>query len=178
MADRLRDPLAQGPFAVALARTDDPDMHVTLRRGTPADARVVADLWVRARRAATDIPATIHTADDIRDWIAGRVIPHTDLWLAENQAGALVGLLVLDDDCVDQLYVEPTLTGRGVGSELLMLAMRQRPEGLRLWTFAANVAAQRFYERHGFVESVRTDGDNEEQAADILYIWPGPRQRN
>lgn len=72
-------------------------MHVMLRRGTPADAHAVADLWVRARRAATDIPSTTHTDDEIRGWIAARVVPHSDLWLAENEAGALVGLLVLDE---------------------------------------------------------------------------------
>jgi hypothetical protein len=48
------------------------------------------------------------------------------------------------------------------------------PEGLRLWTFASNAGAQRFYERHGFVETRRTDGrDNEERAPDILYVWGG-----
>jgi len=45
---------------------------------------------------------------------------------------------------------------------------------LRLWTFASNAGAQRFYERHGFVETRRTDGrDNEEGAPDVLYIWGG-----
>jgi ribosomal protein S18 acetylase RimI-like enzyme len=34
--------------------------------------------------------------------------------------------------------------------------------------------AQRFYERHGFVETRRTDGrDNEEGTPDILYVWDG-----
>jgi GNAT superfamily N-acetyltransferase len=151
-------------------------MDVTLRRGTPADADAVADLYLRARRAAVDIPSNVHSDVETRRWVAAHVVAHTELWLAEDDAGALVGLVVLDEDWVDQLYVEPRLTGRGVGTTLLELAMRQRPGGLRLWTFASNVAAQRFYERHGFVETDRTDADNEEAAPDILYVWRGSRQ--
>jgi GNAT superfamily N-acetyltransferase len=153
-------------------------MGMTLRRGTAADADAVADLYVRARHAAVDIPATVHTDDAIRRWIAARVVPHTELWVAEDEAGVLVGLLVLHEDWLDQLYVEPTLTGRGIGAELLRLAKRERPGGLRLWTFASNAPAQRFYERHGFVATDRTDGDNEEGAPDILYIWRGLQQRD
>jgi ribosomal protein S18 acetylase RimI-like enzyme len=53
---------------------------------------------------------------------------------------------------------------------------RERPGGLRLWTFASNTSAQRFYERHGFVAIDRTDGQhNEERAPDILYTWRAPR---
>ena len=86
----------------------------------------------------------------------------------------LVGILVLEGRWVDQLYVEPGLTGRGIGGRLLDVAKRERPDGLRLWTFASNVRAQRFYERHGFTEAERTDGrGNEERAPDILYVWPG-----
>jgi GNAT superfamily N-acetyltransferase len=55
---------------------------------------------------------------------AERVVPHTELWVAEDDGGALVGLLVLDEDWLDQLYVEPTLTGRGIGSELIGPAKR------------------------------------------------------
>lgn len=153
-------------------------MDVTLRRGTPADADAVTALYVRARRAAADIPATVHSDDEIRRWIVAHVVPHTELWLAENEAGALVGLLVLDEDSLEQLCVEPTLTGRGIGAELVRLAKRKRAQGLRLWTFASNVRAQRFYERHGFVERDRTDGDNEEGAPDILYVWRGRQQRH
>jgi len=58
----------------------------------------------------------------------------------------------------------------------LTLAKRERPGGLRLWTFESNTGAQRFYERHGFVATDRTDGrNNEEGAPDILYVWNGER---
>jgi GNAT superfamily N-acetyltransferase len=99
------------------------------------------------------------------------------LWLAEDTEGNLAGILVLDGRWLDQLYVEPTMTGRGIGSQLVELAKRRRPESLQLWTFASNIGAQRFYERHGFVAAHRTAGrDNEEGAPDILYVW-GDRRR-
>lgn len=78
-------------------------MDVTLRRATPADADAVADLYLRARHAAADIPTLIHSDGEIRGWIAERVIAQTEPWIAENEAAALVGLAVLDEDWLDQL---------------------------------------------------------------------------
>jgi GNAT superfamily N-acetyltransferase len=150
-------------------------MDVVFRRGTEADARAAADFLLRARRAALGvIPQTVHSDDDVRAWFASHVVRKSELWLAEDRTGTLCGILVLEGPWVEQLYVEPTMTGGGVGSDLLKLAKRERPEGLRLWTFASNAGAQRFYERHGFVATRRTDGrDNEEGAPDILYEWGG-----
>jgi GNAT superfamily N-acetyltransferase len=154
-------------------------MAPAVRRGQRADARAAADLYVRARAAALSagsIPPGVHDADDVRDYFASHVVADCELWVAE-EGGALVGILVLDGEMVDQLYVEPERTGRGIGSALLAVAKRERPHGLRLWTFQSNMGAQRFYERHGFVALRRTDGrDNEERAPDVLYAY-GAAQR-
>ena len=147
-------------------------VRLVLRRGIDNDAEAVAELYLRARRAAMPaIPMIVHTDEETRSWIARRVIPHTELWVAESDEGALVGMLALDNEWVDQLYVEPAVTGQGIGRELIALAKRERPSGLRLWTFESNVRAQRFYERHGFSARDRTAGDNEEGAPDVLYVW-------
>ncbi len=46
---------------------------------------------------------------------------------------------------------------------------------LDLWTFQSNIGAQRFYNRHGFLEVMRTDGaGNEERSPDIRYRWTSP----
>jgi ribosomal protein S18 acetylase RimI-like enzyme len=150
------------------------DVDITIRRATDADADVVAEMYIRARRAAAGyIPSTVHSDDGVRTWITAIVIPRTEAWIAEDAAGSLLGLLVLEgDDWVDQLYVEPALTRQGIGATLLDFAKRERPGGLRLKTFVSNRGAQRFYERHGFTEAGRTDGDNEEGEPDILYVWP------
>jgi GNAT superfamily N-acetyltransferase len=154
---------------------DDEGVSITVRRGKEADAGAAADLWLRARKAAAGaIPPPVHGDEDVRAWFASHVVHETDVWLAEDTVGTLVGLLVVEGSWIQQLYVEPTLTGRGIGGELVRLAKRERPEGLRLWTFLSNAGAQRFYERHGFVATRRTDGDdNEEGAPDVLYVWSG-----
>ena len=150
-------------------------MDVDIRRGTDADARAAADLWLRARAAAGDaIPPPAHPPDEVRGWFATHVVPATELWVAATAEHPMAGILVLDGDWLEQLYVEPGLTGRGIGAALLAFAQARRPDGLRLWTFVSNAGAQRFYERYGFEEAERTDGrDNEERSPDILYVWPG-----
>jgi GNAT superfamily N-acetyltransferase len=146
-----------------------------IRRGARADAEPAAELWLRARAAAAGaIPPPVHSADEVRGWFGSHVVPETDLWLAELADGTLGGLLVLDGAWLEQLYVDPAHTGAGIGGDLLAHAKRERPDGLRLWTFAANSRALRFYERHGFTEVRRTDGrDNEERAPDVLLAWAG-----
>jgi GNAT superfamily N-acetyltransferase len=148
-------------------------MNVMVRRGGPGDEDAVAELYLRARKAAAasgSIPAPVHTDDEVTDWIARIVIPRLELWIAESFEGKISGILVLDGEWIDQLYVDPDLTGHGIGGKLLDLAKRERPEGLRLWTFASNAGAQRFYERHGFVAVKYTDGsENEEGAPDMQY---------
>jgi GNAT superfamily N-acetyltransferase len=148
-------------------------VSLTIRRGDGGDARAAADLYLRAREAALGaIPPGVHDADDVRGYFASHIVGECELWVAVDEGGALAGILVLDGDWVDQLYVDPPRTGHGIGSSLLDVAKRERPHGLKLWTFQSNGGAQRFYLRHGFVEADRTDGrDNEERAPDILYVY-------
>jgi GNAT superfamily N-acetyltransferase len=149
-------------------------MEPAIRRGGPEDACAAADLYLRAREAALragSIPPGVHDDEDVRGYFASHIVEDCELWVAQHD-GAPAGILVLDGDFVDQLYVEPGLTGRGIGAALLALAKRERPDGLQLWTFQSNAGARRFYERHGFAAVRRTDGrDNEERAPDVLYAY-------
>ena len=144
-----------------------------IRRGARRrSGRDLVHASARGGCAAGTIPPPVHDDRDTAKWIAQEVIAAFDRWVAETSFGALVGLLVLDRDWLEQLYVDPDLTGQGVGGTLLTLAKRERPDGLRLWTFVSNLGAQRFYLRHGFLEVERTNGSrNEEHAPDIQYAW-------
>lgn len=160
-----------------MAAMDSPSdgSRVTLRRAALSDADTASEIYLCARHAAVlTIPPLAHEHDEVRRWFREVVVTDRETWLAE-QDDRPMAVMVLDGDELDQLYVHPDWTNRGVGSALLRLAQHQRPSGLTLWTFQSNRAAQRFYERHGFVAVSHTDGSgNEERAPDIRYAWqPG-----
>lgn len=127
---------------------------------------------VRPRCASTSTPKPARSRMRTRVALAESVIPGATHRSHDTQL--LAGILVLDRDCDDALYVEPGLIERGIGSELVALATRRRPRGLQLWSFESNAPAHRFYERHGFVAAERTDGSgNEERSPDERYVRLG-----
>lgn len=152
-----------------------------LRRARPADGDRIADVYLRSFRATLPHITLTHTDDEIRHHFATVVTNDLDTWVAtelahlgdQNETAALVGFIALGDATVDHLYLLPSHTGRGLGAELLALAQRERPDGLRLFAFQANTGACRFYERHGFtVVDVDDEGArNEEGEPDVLYEW-------
>ena len=145
----------------------------TIRRATADDAAPAAEVYIAARHHAVPaIPPMAHPDDAVRVYWTEVLIPTNEVWVAENDNGTIVAVMALEEDWLDQLYVAPGWTGRGIGERLLDVAKEQRPGGLQLWAFQTNVDAHRFYERHGFVEVERTDGsDNEEQSPDVRYRW-------
>jgi len=119
------------------------------------------------------MPPWVHPESDWPRWFATEVVPTREVWVAEAD-GSLVGLVVIDDAFVDQLYVAPGHQRRGIGSALLTLAKALRPAGFGLWVFEVNRPAIAWYERHGFELVDRTDGaDNDEREPDRRYRWRG-----
>ena len=115
------------------------------------------------------IPEPVHTDDEVRSYF-DVVVATKEVWVI-GERGGIAALLVLDGEWIGQLYVDPDHFGEGHGSSLIAVAKGRRPGGLKLWAFAANSRARRFYERHGFVATGGTDGDNEEGAPDVRYEW-------
>jgi GNAT superfamily N-acetyltransferase len=144
-----------------------------IRRATPSDVEAVAEVYVRARHHAVPaIPPLRGPDDEVREWLSGVVLSGGEVWLAEPERRQVVGVMLLEGDWIEQLYVEPSWIGRGIGTELIGVAKRSRPEGLQLWMFQSNHRAHRFYERHGFVAEEWTDGrGNQEQAPDARLVW-------
>ncbi|MFE1903041.1 GNAT family N-acetyltransferase [Streptomyces gardneri] len=142
-----------------------------VRRAVDSDAAAVADVWLRAFAAALPDVRRAHTDDQVRSWFREVVVPSRETWVATVD-GSVVGMMVLDGEDLDQLYLDPVRQGQGIGSRLVDLAKRRRPAGLALWTFQVNEPARRFYERHGFIAAESTDGHrNEEREPDIRYVW-------
>jgi GNAT superfamily N-acetyltransferase len=148
-----------------------PEHHGTaLRRAGPADAAAIARVHLAAFKA-TYAFGLAHSDEEVHRWVRDTLLPTTETWVAEVD-GDVVAFLSLGDGWIEQLYVAPGHTGRGIGSRLVALAKERQPAGLQLWTFQVNVGARRFYERHGFTAVEMTDGaGNDERQPDVRYAW-------
>ena len=145
------------------------------RIATRNDAESVATVYLRSRRELVAFAPLVHSEEAVRAWIRDALIAAGRTTVAVVD-GQVVGFLSVSKDAqgswIDQLYLLPEWTGRGLGSELLGLAREELPSPIRLYTFQANQAARRFYERHGFEAAAFGDGSgNEERCPDILYEW-------
>ncbi|MEK8143357.1 GNAT family N-acetyltransferase [Streptomyces sp. M10(2022)] len=148
--------------------------NFVVRRAVDSDAVAVAEVWLRSFAAALPRVRRVHTDDQVRSWFREVVVPGQETWVVTVE-DSVVAMMVLEGEDLDQLYLDPTWRGQGIGSRLVDLAKQRRPSGLALWTFQINESARRFYERHCFVAGECTDGHrNEEREPDIRYVWrPG-----
>lgn len=165
-------------------------MNTLLRDARADDAPAVAALLINTRTAFMPYAPSVHSDSEVRTWAATTLVPAGGVTVAELDGRVVAAMAVsvavsvsvaLSIDAqtkiawIEQMAVDPALVGRGIGSTLLRHAMQTLPRPLRLYTFAANTGARRFYERHGFVALRFSDGhDNEERCPDVLYELASP----
>ncbi len=155
---------------------------VELRDATAADAHAIATVLVRSWRAAyrgllpDAVLAGLSIPDRERFWsqaLATRA-PHTGTVVA-TVAGAVVGLAATGPPLVPAdradptlgdlyaLYLDPDVWRRGIGTRLHAAALdRLRSGGFThagLWVLDTNDRALRFYLRHGWTDTGRSQLD-------------------
>ena len=142
--------------------------EVALRPAIASDAPAIAKTMRASLNALAWMPA-LHTPEEDLFFIRDILLPNQQVTVAE--AGeAIVGFIAVSGEWVEQLYLDPAWTGRGIGSRLLTQATARMPL-IKLHCFQANSGARRFYERNGFrAESFGDGSTNEEGLPDILYV--------
>lgn len=144
------------------------DAKTRLRAGGPEDADACAAIY-EAWVAATGWMPRRHAPEAVRRFYREHLFAVCRVLVAER-AGRVAGFLAVDGEgVVAAFYVAER--GRGIGAALARAAQALRPEGLTLWTFAANAGARRFYARLGFEEAGGTPGANDEGLPDVMLTW-------
>lgn len=148
-------------------------MHVALRPSSVEDASALASILIQTRLQFMPYAPSAHTAEETHRWVREILILNGGITVAEDR-GTVVGLMACSQGepyrWINQMAVSPALVGQGVGTHLLLHALRTLRSPIRLYTFQANLGARRFYERNGFRAVEFTDGQaNEEHCPDVLY---------
>jgi len=130
---------------------------MTIRPAVAEDAPAIAEIWESAWRDAhvgkvPDSLVAIRTADSFLKRAAAR-ISETSVAVVD---GVVVGFVTLEDDELEQLFVDRAHRGTGVADALMADAERRlREVGHRqVWlaVVAGNARARRFYERSGWTD--------------------------
>lgn len=140
-------------------------LDTLIRPATDADADEIARIWLEAwgdgHRGHVPEPLLRHRTREQFGPRAAQRVPHS--WVAEVD-GRPVGFVTVEDDEVEQLFVDAASRGSGVAALLLRQGQQAvRASGHRfawLAVVAGNARARAFYEKLGW----RDDGPFDYQA--------------
>ena len=98
------------------------------------------------------------------------VVAENQMWVYELD-GVPVGILGIQGDYIDRLYVDPKFHRKGIGQALLAYARTLSPHHLWLKTDQANKLSRPFYEKNGFVIEKFGVSPPPESEPDVEYHW-------
>jgi GNAT superfamily N-acetyltransferase len=158
----------------AMASRSGPDARFAPGRMRVDELEPVVRLWMRTKletapwsRLATERG---YSFEQNLAYFRDELVEKGDVWVV-RQADRPIGFLVQAGTQVEQLFVDPSQQGRGVGTALLAKARECSPARLCLFALADNHRACRFYERHGFRVVRRGTSPPPESEPDVLYEW-------
>lgn len=154
-----------------------------IRKALQSDMTEVARVFRASFRHALSFIPELHTPLEDENYFH-HLFAETQIFVAcdrlglphggtssDKPVGSIVGFIAFTDSMVNHLYLSPSVTGLGLGGELLGLA-KAGSSKLQLWAFQKNEIAKRFYIKNGFAIVRETDGSgNEENEPDFLFEW-------
>ena len=130
--------------------------HWTIRPGNAEDAPRALEIW----RAAVDATHGFLSAEDRQsiDAMMGDFLPQAPLTMVCAD-GAAQGFMIMIEDKIEALFIDPAVHGMGAGSALIAHALDRAPAAF----VDANAQADNalpFYLAKGFVEIGRSPLDD------------------
>ena len=145
---------------------------VVIREFRANDFDAVTILWrISREKSLPDFQLEKgHFFYEDRDYFQNHVLIENQIWVVEVDHHP-VAFMAMNDDFVDQLYIDPGYWRRGIGNALLNVAREQSPEHVWLYTLQVNGNARAFYEKNGFVAEKFGVSQPPESAPDVEYHW-------
>ena len=142
--------------------------RMVIRRATPSDRDVLADIWLKSVRA------THHflSEEDIQEFlpiVRNVALVELELWVLESDSGEAIGFLGMNGSKMEALFLAPEFLRRGGGRMLVEHARKLKGE-LTVDVNEQNRDAVRFYRACGFVIEGRSELDGTGRAFPLLHM--------
>jgi ribosomal protein S18 acetylase RimI-like enzyme len=139
-----------------------------IRPFEPSDVHELIPMWRESFEHGVGIKDP-HPMEAQANYFNYEVLPKNKVRLAFDQ-NRLVAFLASNSESIAQLHVRVQYFRQGIGTRLLDMAKEDSAGSLWLFTFAQNIIARRFYERHGFVD-VQHGYEPTLKLDDVKYEW-------
>jgi len=145
-------------------------MNVHVRRAVDADRGALLALWERSVRATHHFLTDVDVVS-LRPQVAAELAGDAaEWWVAQDDAGAVLGFVGYSPGTVEGLFLDPAHRGRGVGRRLVAHAQRLGGGPLRVDVNEQNGDARAFYERLGFAVVSRSATDGAGRPFPLLHM--------
>lgn len=141
---------------------------VQIRPSKQDDRPFLFEIWRSAVRATHHF-LTEPDFQAIAVMVAENYLANTQVWVAVDAQDRPLGFMGMSGAHIDSLFIHPKQRGRGLGTMMLDHA-RQISSDLTVDVNEQNEQAVGFYRRVGFIETGRSDRDDEGRAYPLLHM--------
>lgn len=141
---------------------------IGIHERTPEIITTLTDLWERSVKATHLFLSEAEIAQ-IKPFVpmALKEIPH--LIVAENDDGAPVGFMGIENQKIEMLFISPDFRGKGMGRKLIRYGIENHTAN-EVTVNEQNPQAIGFYEHMGFAVCKRADFDEQGRPYPLLYM--------
>ncbi|MCI8949679.1 MAG: GNAT family N-acetyltransferase [Lachnospiraceae bacterium] len=137
-----------------------------IRNFKSADINTVMSIWLNANKDAHDFIDAAYWENHFD--AVKMMIPQAEVYVSERN-GKVSGFIGLAGNDIAGIFVEQSERAKGMGSELLNFAQKERGR-LNLNVYKKNVSAVNFYKRRGF-KIVAENMDMETTEIEYHMTW-------
>ncbi|MFL6819723.1 MAG: GNAT family N-acetyltransferase [Bradyrhizobium sp.] len=144
------------------------DLQLTFRPLRSDDVPAISLVHQRACLIAYRFMNWSYPLSEIEPWYSSKFSDWTWTRGAFHPDG-MAGFIAVSGNHIDQLFIDPAHQRSGIGTALLVEALRSTSGRTTLHVFEANQTARTLYEKHGFRESDKWM-NLDDHAIELLYV--------
>lgn len=140
---------------------------IHIRKSIPVDAPALTAIWRESVLATHDFLSR-EDFNEIETLVGEQYLPNVEVWVIEDD-GKPVGFMGMTESNIDSLFISPDQRGKGIGKHMIA-HVKALVGTLTVDVNEQNVQGAGFYRHMGFVETDRSETDDQGRPYPLLHM--------